>query len=135
MTPSDRTKEINQFVNEYFDSVEQLEVLLLLRDHQNKEWTAAAVSNELRSAPESVAKRLHDLHAKKFLILKTEQESLYRYQPQTERLTQLMDDLAQAYRVRRFSIINLIFSKPPDVIRNFAEAFKIKKDDGSENDG
>lgn len=133
MTPSDRTKEVNNFVIEFFDSVEQLEVLLLLRDHKNKQWSAAAVSNELRSAPESVAKRLNDLYLKKLLSLKPGQENIYCYEPQTERLTSLVDALAEAYRVRRFAIINLIFSKPPDVIRNFAEAFKIKKGDGDEN--
>ena len=31
------------------------------------------------------------------------------------------------YRTRRFTVMNVIFSKPAESIRTFADAFKIKK--------
>jgi hypothetical protein len=126
---------VRQFVIECIDSVEQIEVLMFLREHRAKAWDATAVSRELRSAPESVAKRLKDLQLRKLIVQESLPDLSYRYLPQSEKLGQLVDALAEEYRTRRFTIINLIFSKPADALRTFADAFKIKKGDTENNDG
>lgn len=123
------SKEVRDFIISNIDSVEQIEVLLLMREQRDRQWTAATVSKDLRSAPESVAKRLSDLAAKKILKQIEGGDGTYQYAPQSLQLEHCIDALADAYRTHRITIINLIFSKPADAIRSFADAFRIKKDE------
>lgn len=123
------SKEVRDFIISSIDSVEQIEVLLLLRERSDRAWSPSAVSKELRSAPESVAKRMADLSAKKILSFTADGERQYRYAPQTPELERSVTALAEAYKTHRITIINLIFSKPADAIRSFADAFRIKKDE------
>jgi hypothetical protein len=43
-------------------------------------------------------------------------------------LDRTASDLARLYPERRFTIIEIIFSKPNDKIRSFADAFRIRRD-------
>jgi hypothetical protein len=44
-----------------------------------------------------------------------------------------VDEVAAAYPRFRVSIINLIFSKPIDKIRTFADAFRLTKEEKEED--
>jgi hypothetical protein len=118
--------EVKKFIVDHINSVEQLEVLLFLRSNEDKEWDAAAVSRELRIDPASAANRMSDLSEHGLLALKT--DTFYRYYPRTRELDQAVRYLADSYSNHRYTIINLIFSKPIDKIRTFSNAFKIRKD-------
>lgn len=120
--------EVKRFISEYIDSVELLEVLLLLRNGGKKEWSVDSVSRELRSTPDSVAKRLGDLCARRLLSKKEGAVPLYHYLPETKELDSATQRLAQAYAERRATVIDLIFSKPTDALRHFSDAFKLRKD-------
>lgn len=121
------SEELKNFVFRKIDSIEQIEVLLLLRQHAQRGWTAGEISAELRSAPESVAKRLFDLSIQKLVDEVDSSEHKYQYRPHTIELKQLVDELAETYRIRKFTVINMIFSKKTDALKDFADAFKIKK--------
>jgi hypothetical protein len=129
--------DLNTFVLDHVDSIEQLEVLLLLWQRRERGWTASEVSQELRSAPESVAQRLKGLQNKKLLVVLADQapsaEAVYFFQPESEKAQALVERLSEMYKTRRFSVINLILSRPSDSIRTFADAFKIKKSETNEN--
>lgn len=129
MPAGEISKEIAQFIHERINSVEQLEVLLFLRGKPEKGWSAAEVSQELYIQPESAANRLADLHAGGLLEVDPTTNHLYRYKPVTATLDNVVGGLADAYRVRRVSVINLIFSKPLDHIRVFSDAFRIRNED------
>jgi hypothetical protein len=126
VTAQELPAEVVQFILSDINSVDQLEVLLLLREQPNKDWSPAEVSRALYTQPESAASRLADLRARG-LVARTEgREPLYRYQPVNARLRSLVDRLAQAYRQRRVSVISLIYSKPLDQVQAFADAFRIR---------
>jgi hypothetical protein len=124
------SEEVKRFVYEHIESVEQLEVLLLLRSTAPAEWTAESVARELRIAAPSAAIRLDDLASRDLLIVTGPSRSVYRYEPAGVDRDRVLRALADAYSTHRVSLITLIFSKPSDTIRSFADAFKIwKKDD------
>lgn len=129
MTNDPISEEVKQFIAERIDSVELLEVLLFLRAKPDREWSAAEVSKELRSSPNSIAKRLENLHARELLFLKEGSPPLYRYSPRTNNLMVAVDQLARAYAISQARVIDLIFSKPIDKLRHFSDAFKLRKDD------
>jgi hypothetical protein len=117
------------FVRAHIDSVELLEVLLLLRDHAEEEWDAAGVAHELRIQPRSARSRLETLAAIDVVDLDGETA---RYRMGNEH-AEAVDELADAYRTRRVTIITLIFDRPAQSARAFADAFVVgrKKDQES----
>jgi hypothetical protein len=50
------------------------------------------------------------------------------YAPRSPELDASVAAVADAYAVRRVSVIGLIFSKPTSNLKSFADAFRIRKD-------
>jgi hypothetical protein len=118
---------VQRFVGAHITSIELLEVLLLLRRTEEREWTAAAVAREIGSSMMSIRDRLASLAARGFLIAREDgEELLYRYGPE-EDARPIIDDLAAAYRERRLTIINLIYARPQSDIETFSDAFRLRK--------
>jgi hypothetical protein len=128
MTEGLISEEVRAFIAEHIQSVEQLEVLLLLHADPTKEWSAEAVSQEIRSDPVSVAHRLTDLYSRGLLTVKEGFRLLYRYSPHTKQMERTVTALAQAYTLHRIKVIDLIYSGPRNKLLLFADAFKLKKD-------
>lgn len=120
-------EDLSRFIAQHVHSVEQLEILLLLRNSASREWTASEVSKALSSHPHSVETRMLDLRARGLVASReAEREFVFRYAPQPG-LDRVVDQLARAYAERRTSVINLIFSKPIDSVRTLADAFRLRK--------
>lgn len=120
-------EDIRQFLLRYIDSVEQLEVLLLLRGSPTTSWSPEAVAQALYSNPTSVAYRLATLHRHE-LIAAAEPPSSYRYQP-TPALHEAVTRVAEMYKERRVAVITFIASKPMANVRAFSDAFRLRKKD------
>jgi dTDP-4-amino-4,6-dideoxygalactose transaminase len=116
----------------YIDSIEKLEVLLLLRNRAEREWTASEVALELRITEASAAARLADLASGGLLVSKREPPAAYRFSPASSDDVRSISELATTHAERRASVITFIFSKPQERVRGFAEAFLLrqKPDDG-----
>ena len=117
---------VRHLIAQHIDSVEQLEVLILLRMHRDRAWTVAEVNDRIKSSASSVETRLNDLAGRGFLQ-RNAQSFRYQAGPDVEAA---VAQLATAYTERRFSVIELIFSKPTDKLRAFADAFKMGKKGG-----
>ena len=123
--------ELVRFIRDHVTSVEQLEILLLLRRDPSREWSAAQVSEEIRTGLSSAQERLRDLLAQGMLV--SSGAECYRYAPRAPDDDQLIAQLAGFYEQQRHTVINLIFSRPLERIRVFARAFRLRKDE--EHDG
>jgi hypothetical protein len=123
-------EEVRRLISDHITSVEQLEILLLLRSRADIAWTASQVSEEIRSSERSTESRLRDLSVRGFAARQEEGgvES-FRFNPRTEELRHAVTLLAKAYSERRYTIMELIFSKPIDNLRLYANAFRFRKDD------
>jgi hypothetical protein len=117
-----------QFLELHISSIEQLEVLLLLREHAGGGWTAEEVSRHLRSSVMSIQGRLNDLTSRRLLaVTQGERGETYLYAPGDEETAELIRGLAKAYKERRLTVINHIYGRPPNELRSFADAFLLKK--------
>ncbi|UQA57719.1 hypothetical protein [Polyangium aurulentum] len=117
-----------QFLEHHITSIEQLEVLLLLREHAGRAWTAEEVSRHLRSSVMSIQGRLNDLASRRLLAVEpVESGEGYVYSPGGDEIARIIDGLAKAYKERRLTIINHIYGRPPNELRSFADAFLLKK--------
>lgn len=124
---------VQRFIATHIDSIEKLEVLLLLRTHADREWTARDVSLELRIAETSAAARLADLAVRRLVTEHSGSPVAYRFGPASAEDSQDVTDLQATYATRRVSVISFIFSKPLDKVRGFADAFRLKRDKDDPN--
>jgi hypothetical protein len=120
--------EVQRFIAANVHSVEQLEVLLLLHRDATRAWSADEVARELRIDAGSAEGRLADLCMRRLLVETSAPALAYRFEPATQALGRVVSSLATLYAERRVSVITLIFAKPTDTIRSFADAFRVRKD-------
>lgn len=121
---------VRAFIAGHVDSVLQLELLLLLAApaHAARDWSAADLAHELRIDPAWVEGQLKAMSAQGLLDAGAATAAAYRYHPRSTELAQAVSDLARAYADRRVTVIGLIFAKPTEKLRTFADAFRIRKD-------
>lgn len=128
MTAPNIPPEIDEFLAAHIDTVEQLEVLLLLRQAPDRTWTAEDVAKVLYSQPASVARRLASLAKHQLLDETPGSAPTYRYAPTPASRDAVVRSLAEVYRERRVAVIAAIASRPMDNVRAFSEAFLFRKE-------
>src|SRR5436305_8802321 len=120
MSSSDLSAAVKRFIALHISSIEQLEILLLLRGDPTVAWDPQSISAELYSQPESALRRLDDLTARGFL---TNTGRQYRYAPVSKRLADQVEELADIYARRRVRVITQIFAGPDETVESFSAAF------------
>lgn len=124
-------ERVRSFLATHISSIEQLEVLLLLRATAHREWTSDECSREARSDARWIRERLADFTARGFVVAReVEGVRTYRYAPSTGDLKGLIDGAATAYKERRLSVINIIYGKVESDVMSFSDAFTILKKKG-----
>lgn len=116
--------EVSAFVLRYIDSVGQLEALLLARASPATHWTADTLAPRLYTTREEALGFLIRLAAAGFLV---RDGDAFRFQCATSDLGTSLDAVAAFYATHLIPVTNLIHSKPRR-IREFADAFILKKD-------
>lgn len=125
--------ESERLIREHISSVSQLEVLLFLRD-QEPEWcTVDTITAAMGLVADMTASLLDDLRRRGFLSQLVENPEAYTYRPADDGLRRQVDALAKDYAAYRHSIITLIFSSPPESVRSFSEAFRLRKRSGNDD--
>jgi len=122
---SDISEELRVFIRKYINSVSLLDVLLMLKREASRVWTPDEVSTEMRTNPYYAKTQLEELVAAKILV--TIDGRGYQFLSDSVH-GEIIDQLERLYNSRRSTVINYIYSQPIDSIRDFANAFKIKKD-------
>jgi DNA-binding IclR family transcriptional regulator len=117
-------EDLYAFIAKHLDSVADLEALLLLRENPSREWSASVVAKRLYISEQDAIRVLARLTQDGLL---TSSGNSYRYDCRAGDLQVSVDNLAEAYRRQLVAITNIIHSKARR-IREFAEAFKLKKD-------
>jgi hypothetical protein len=118
--------EFRTFINKNINSVEQIEVLLILHASPERIWSVDEISAIMRSSPNSIRSRLESLVSRRLCSEVASGEG-YRYAA-SGRLHAMVETLAHEYAQRRFSVIELVFSRP-DAARTFADAFRLRDEE------
>jgi hypothetical protein len=116
--------EVRGFIAAEIESVEQLEVLLLLRGAPDKQWTPKEVARALVSQAGSAADWLQQMERSGLLACV---DGGYRYAPPTPAVAATVDGLAESYARYRVAVIGLIFSKSSKRVTVFSDAFRIRR--------
>jgi hypothetical protein len=116
--------ELLEFLARYIDSIAQLEGLLLLWGSRDVSWEPSQLAKRLYISEQDAAEVLTHLYADG-LVART--GNAWRYAPASDHLAEMTGLLAQHYRRHLIQITNLVHDKPRR-IRQFADAFKLKKE-------
>lgn len=122
-------ESLRRFILLHIDSVELLNVLLLLHSRPDQSFTLQEIEQEIRSSLIAIQKRLDDLYARKILNTVEGNTDLHRYLPKNDEIAASIDELATYYQTYSNRIIELIFSRQSEALRSFADAFRIKKEE------
>lgn len=114
---------IRQFIGRNLHSVEQLEILLLVRTRRDPVWTIKQVYDVILSGMPSVERALEGFTRLGFLE-KSNEPAGYRYVA-SDAVDAEVEQLAQLYRIKPARVIEAIFRRDRDPAQGFADSFKI----------
>ena len=118
--------EVRRFIAEHIDSAETLEILLFLHRNPGESYTAEALSPAVYTVPAAALLRLESLVAQGFASSTGAGNPAYRYAPATPELERQVQELANAYRNNRVTVIQTIFETPRSAAQAMADAFRLR---------
>ena len=130
MNESGFSDELDRFIAAEIQSLEQLEILLLLSGNPHKWWTAKGVYDVVKSSLPSVEGRLRDMTERQMLRREVDSDSRFQFAPADEAIWRIVSELREAYKERSVKVVQAIYSKTPtpDGVQEFARAFRVRKD-------
>lgn len=126
MSQAEIPEPVRAFVAQNIDSAELLETLLLVHSGGDREWRPEEVARTIYTVPAGATRRLEQLVEMGLAASNGAMNPSYRFAPSTAALRGQVDQLAAAYRENRVGVINLIYNRPPDPLRSFSDAFRLR---------
>jgi hypothetical protein len=115
---------VRRFLERDIDSLETLELLLLLRKNPECYWSSDEIVAELRSTPFSIRQRIQTLRRLGLIAERTGGGWCYAADGAMERL---IAETADAYRDLRLRVIEAVYHSSTEPFREFSDAFRIKE--------
>lgn len=136
MADSEFPEKVKKFIFEFVDSVELLDVLLLMSSDPSKSWNANKLSRELRTNVNSIESRLSFLKKIALIDASDSANDEFQFKPKDQALEQTVAELAAVYAAKKHRVLQLIFS-PMKQARDIADGFRVstKKPNDGNTDG
>jgi len=120
--------DVYDYILEKIDSVPHLEAIILLWNSRPVGWTAEELASRLYLAAEKVAELLNDLIRRRLVQRMEGTPQRFSYLPGSDEQNEWMYKVDVAYRRELVRISTMLHSKTSSSVREFARAFRIKKD-------
>lgn len=117
-----------QFILEYIDSVPHLEALILFWNSRPVGWTCEEMASRIYVPTEKVVTILRDLVRLQVVQELPATPAKFSYMPRSEEQNDLMHRIDEAYRRDLVRISTMVHSKASSSVREFARAFRLRKD-------
>jgi hypothetical protein len=118
--------DVIDLIDKHISTVWALELLLLMRQQRDRAWSTSDLAKELRASAD-VALRMLPALIGAGLVADVEGKT-FRYAPSREELDQTVGRLEELYKQFPVTIVRRIALAPHREARNFADAFKFRKD-------
>jgi len=86
------------------------------------------MANSLYVSPEVAGRVLSDLTSRELIVQPDDPGNTYHYDSSSESRDLLLKDVNDAYKTQLVRVSSLIHSKASAAVRDFARAFRFKKD-------
>jgi hypothetical protein len=121
------TPEIAEFIERAIDTIQQLEILFLLRGKPDRVWRVGEIAAEVRMTTTTAALNVSALHAFGLLVVEAADGDGYRYEPHSITLHAGVEGLVAAHETDPVSVLTAVFNKPPRALRTFADALLLRR--------
>lgn len=119
------TPDVDKFLLDYIDSVPHLEALLLVWSSRPRPWPAEELARRLYINTSLARSILQDLVREGLIANGPEDRCHYEPDPEEDKL---MADVDAVYKREMIRVSRLIHSKASPAVREFAKAFRFKKE-------
>lgn len=117
-----------EFILENIDSVPQLEALVLLWNSRPVAWSCEELASRLYLPAEKVSNLLQELVRQQLVTKLDSSPQKYSYFAASDEQNEMMRVVDSAYRHDLVRISTMIHSKTSPSVREFARAFRFKKE-------
>ena len=121
-------EEVYRFILNQIDSVPQMEALLLLWESRPKQWSENEIASRLYVSVDVVRNIVQVLVRRRMIAAVTNSEKHYWYESRGADGDLLVEAVAATYRRELVRVSTLIHTKASSAVRDFADAFKFKKE-------
>ena len=119
-----RRPEVDRFILDEIDTVPHLEALLLLWNSRPKQWSIDELAASLYLPQDRARQVIEDLQQRS-LILRA--SACAAYSPDNP-YNHLFEEIDRTWRRELVRVSNMIHSKASPAVREFARAFRVRKD-------
>jgi hypothetical protein len=123
---------VREFLATHVQSLEALEVLLVLQRESERWWSAESLAAELGVPRSAAAARLEEVASRNLLDVRISDGIFYRYGPASPSIDSAVRATVETYSRKPLAVTRALYSPPMDDIRSFADAFRIRKREGSD---
>jgi hypothetical protein len=119
------TPEVSEFILAHIDSIAAMEALVLLVRHADEEWDEKKLASRLYVTDTEAGLVLQSLCAEGLIVF---DGNCYQYKS-IDKLHSMVERVVFAYQKQLIPVTRIIHSRPKR-IREFADAFRFRKDRG-----
>jgi len=131
--PPDIGPEVKSFLRGWVASYEQLQTLLLLRQHRDDSFSLESIAGALHVSEIVAAEALDHLRSVNLVqVLTAGHTTGFKYAPGSLHLAGLVDQLAEAWDRQQLKVMNLMSANAIErvrtgALRTFADAFLLER--------
>jgi hypothetical protein len=123
---------LERFLRERLETLEQIEVLLILREQRDRDFAPGEVADARQLGGEAAVAALRHLAERGLLASDGGPPPRYRYRPRDAELDRGAEALAAAWRDRRTAVIEWVCNEAIErmrssALRTFAESFWLRR--------
>ena len=120
--------DVYEYILEKIESVPHLEAVILLWNSRPVGWTAEELASRIYVPPERTSEILQDLVRQQFVQQTSGSPPRFSYLPRSDEQNEWMFRVDTVYRREIVRISTMLHSKASPSVREFARAFRFKKD-------
>jgi len=121
---------VRGFIVRHLRSLEDLQVLAVMAEVDERWWDAGAAAQEIGATPWQAANILEHLARHSLLDIRVTADVRYRFHPVDHELRAVALACVAAYRSAPIQIVHLLTSVRQRSIQDFADAFRLRRDNG-----
>ncbi len=118
-------KEVLDFIGAVARSLWTLELLTLIRQSPDKQWSVQDLVRALRASTQVVQRSVVELRT--FGFVASAENGSIRYRAPSPKLDELAAAARTLYSLRPVAVMNVIATSPDEKLRLFANAFRLKE--------
>jgi predicted transcriptional regulator len=130
MPESGLSTEVKKMVAAHLATMDHVETLLALTRMAPAPVTTADLAREMKRPEALVAVALKDLVTSGLVMSSgSGAAERFHYEPRSEELRKATEELAEVYNTHPVTLIRTVYSRVPDPVTSFADAFRIRGGD------